>query len=158
MRSKRFAAGALAATAAWVGGWAQFAPHSFYTSFPLPGHHWVQPLGAYNEHLVRDVGGLYLALLVISAAAAIRPEPAALRLTGAGWLAFGGPHLVFHLSHLDEFGTVDAIGTAGTLGAVVVLAALLVLPPARSRRGAAVGSGARPWPSRPETVSGEVYR
>ncbi|MEN3359909.1 MAG: hypothetical protein V7637_3891 [Mycobacteriales bacterium] len=135
-RSKRAVAGVLALAAAYVGGWAQLAPHSFYRSFPLAGHHWLPPLGAYNEHLVRDVGGLYLALLVISGWAVARPRPETLRLTGAGWLAFSLPHLAFHLSHLGMYGTVDKVGNAVSLGGTVVLAALLLLPtPARGAAG-----------------------
>ena len=62
----RVIAGALAASAAYIGGWAMAMPHSFFTTFPGLGVAWVAPLGAYNEHLVRDVGGLYAALLVFS--------------------------------------------------------------------------------------------
>lgn len=60
-------AGVLGLSAVVVGAWAAAAPRSFFSSFPLPGHHWVAPLGPYNEHLTRDVGGLYLALFVVSA-------------------------------------------------------------------------------------------
>ena len=42
------------------GLYALFAPSSFYSDFPL-GRGWVEALPAYNEHLVRDVGGLFLA-------------------------------------------------------------------------------------------------
>jgi hypothetical protein len=140
IRSKRAAAGVLALVAAYVGGWAQVAPHSFYRSFPLVGHHWLPPLGAYNAHLVRDVGGLYLALLVVSGWAVARPRPETLRLTGAGWLAFSLPHLGFHLFHLDMYGTTDKVGNVLSLGGTVILAALLLLPaPARGAGGAAAG-------------------
>ena len=42
------------------GLYALFAPVSFYEDFPL-GRGWVELLPAYSEHLVRDVGGLFLA-------------------------------------------------------------------------------------------------
>ena len=128
IRIKQAAAALLALTAALVGGWAGFAPLSFYRSFPLAGHHWVSSLGPYNEHLVRDVGGLYLALLVLTVWAAIRPHPGTLRLTGAAWLAFSVPHLVFHLMHLDELGTADKIGNVVSLAVNVVLALVLIAP------------------------------
>jgi len=64
---KQVVAGVLGLSAVVVGAWAAAAPRSFFSSFPLPGHHWVAPLGPYNEHLTRDVGGLYLALFVVSA-------------------------------------------------------------------------------------------
>jgi hypothetical protein len=128
LRSKRVMVAVLALSAAVVGGWASAAPRSFVSSFPLPGHHWVAPLGPYNEHLTRDVGGLYLALLVVSLWAVVRPRPEFLRLAALAWLVFSVPHLVFHLSHLDMFGTVDQIGNVASLGGTVVLAALLLVP------------------------------
>jgi hypothetical protein len=50
-----------AAGGAWPAGW----PRSFYDDFPWPGHPWVAPLGAYNEHLLRDFGGMNLAMAVV---------------------------------------------------------------------------------------------
>ena len=69
MRERRLALGILAAAALVVGAWAQFAPASFYTSFP-GGRGWVAVDGPYNEHLIRDIGGLNLALAVMALAAA----------------------------------------------------------------------------------------
>jgi len=127
-RIKQAAAALLALTAALVGGWAEFAPMSFYRSFPLAGHPWISSLGPYNEHLIRDVGGLYLALLVLTAWAVIRPQAGTLRLAGAAWLAFSVPHLVFHLLHLDELGTVDKIGNLVSLAVNAALALVLIAP------------------------------
>ena len=131
IRGKQVAAGILALTAVDVGAWAEFAPKSFYDSFPGFGHHWVSLSGPYDEHLVRDVGGLYLALFAISVWAVVRPRGETFALVGAGWLVFSIPHFVFHAFHLDEFGTADKLGNVIGLGATIVLAALLVLP----RRG-----------------------
>lgn len=128
IRTKQLVAGVLTLVAADVGGWAQFAPQSFYRSFPGAGHAWIPPLGPYNEHLIRDVGGLYLALLVISGWAAIRPQPELLRVTGAAWAAFSVPHLTFHVFHLSLYRTVDQAGNIVTLGGILILALLLVLP------------------------------
>jgi uncharacterized damage-inducible protein DinB len=125
---KRAAACVLAASAAFVGLWAEPAPRSFYDSFPFAGHHWVAALGPYNVHLTRDVGGLYLALFVMSGWAAVRPRAETFAVIGAGWLAFSLPHLAFHVFHLDGFGTADKIGNVIALGAVAVLAALLLVP------------------------------
>jgi hypothetical protein len=134
-RIKQAAAALLALTAALVGGWAEFAPLSFYRSFPLAGHPWIAPLGPYNEHLTRDVGGLYLALLVLTGWAAIRPHLGTLRLAGAAWLAFSLPHLIFHLMHLDELGTADKIGNIVSLAVNVALALVLIAPsPAEAGR------------------------
>lgn len=118
----------LAVSAALVGGWAQFAPRAFYTSFPLPGRDWVSMLGSYNEHLIRDVGSLYLALLAISVWTLLRPRDESFLLVGLAWLVFSIPHFIFHLMHLDMFGTADKVGTIVALGGTVVLAALLLIP------------------------------
>ena len=72
--AKQPAAVVLALTAVFAGVWATAAPRSFFTSFPLPGHHRVAALPPFNEHLTRDVGGLCLALFVVSAWSAARPR------------------------------------------------------------------------------------
>ena len=126
--SKQVIAGILALSAAFVGIWATAAPHSFYSSFPFPGRHWVSMLGPYNEHLARDVGGLYLALLVISVWAALRPLTENLRIVGLAWVAFSIPHLLFHLGHLGMYEPIDRAGNLVSLGGSLILGALLTLP------------------------------
>ena len=79
--------------------WAVVAPRSFFTAFPGGGHRWVVLDGPYNEHLLRDVGALYLARLVLTLAAARRPAPDLVRLTGEVWLVFSVPHLAYHSAH-----------------------------------------------------------
>jgi hypothetical protein len=128
IRTKRMAAAALALTAALAGGWAAVAPRSFFTSFPLPGRRWISALPAYNEHLIRDVGWLYLALFAISAWVVLRPRAESFRIVGAGWVVFGVPHLVFHAEHLDVFSDTDAAGNLLTLGLAVLLGAVLLWP------------------------------
>lgn len=45
---------------------AAFAPRSWYDDFPL-GRGWIAAEGStYDEHLVRDVGVLFLALIIVS--------------------------------------------------------------------------------------------
>ena len=128
IRSKRVTAAILAVTAVDVGAWAELAPRSFYDSFPGFGRHWVSAAGPYNEHLTRDVGGLYLALLLVSGWAVARPRGEALALAGCAWLVFSVPHLAFHMAHLDGFDGPDKAGNIIALGGTVVLAALLLLP------------------------------
>ena len=54
----------LNALGAFVGVWALIAPQSFYDAFPSIGFGaWVGVDGPFNEHLIRDVGALYLALV-----------------------------------------------------------------------------------------------
>lgn len=128
LRAKLSMIAVLALSAAYVGFWATIAPRSFYRSFPLPGRHWVSTAGAYDEHLVRDVGGLYLSLLVVSIWARLRRSDELLRVAGAAWFVFSLPHLLFHLAHLDGLTTVDKVGEAAALAITLVFACLLMLP------------------------------
>jgi hypothetical protein len=113
---------------AYTGPWASIAPRSFYDSFPGSGRVWVGVDGPYNEHLIRDVGATFTALLVLSIIAAVSLQPIAVALAGWTWLTFGTLHLSYHLPHLDEFDTTDQVLNIVSLGGQVVLAALLVLP------------------------------
>ena len=64
----------LTVLALFVGAWAQLAPASFHTSFPF-GQGWLAADGPYNEHLLRDVGGLNLALALVTASRPGAPAP-----------------------------------------------------------------------------------
>ena len=128
IRIKQLVSAILAATGIYVGLWAAAWPRQFYDSFPGFGRHWVEALGPYNEHLVRDLGGLYLAMAVISVWAAVVPRREVFPMVGLGWLAFNIPHCLFHLDHLDVYTGVDVAGNVITLVGVVVLAALLLVP------------------------------
>ena len=132
LRLQQVSATVLTLSAAYVGVWALLAPGSFYDDFPLPGRDWVSLAGPYNEHLVRDVGGLYLALGVVTLWAALRPRTDLLAVVAVAWEVFSVPHLLFHAGHLDGLETFDKIAQTGSLGATVLLAALLIVP-ARAR-------------------------
>ncbi len=140
IRAPRWLRGGLlffAAAEALIGVWAQGWPRSFYTDFPLPGHRWVANLPSYNEHVLRDFGGLNLALAVVFGVAAVTLHPVLVRAVLAGYLVFAVPHLVFHLNHLQPFGRTDAAAQTVALTAVAVLpVALLALtrPPANQSR------------------------
>jgi len=125
---KQAVAGVLAASAAYVGGWAALEPHSFYDSFPGLGRRWVLVLGAYDEHLVRDLGGLYLALMTISVLAALRSRAETFRLVGLAWEVFSVPHLAFHAAHLDMYEVGDRVRNVVALGGTVALAVVLLIP------------------------------
>ena len=70
MRAQRWALVLLCLSALAVAVPALFAPADFFRSFPL-GRGWVQALPPYNEHLTRDVGGLYLGVAVLFGGAAV---------------------------------------------------------------------------------------
>ena len=128
LRIQRLAGAVLTLSAAYVGVWALADPASFNDDFPLPGHHWVSSAGPYNEHLIRDVGGLYLALGVLTLWAVLRPRRDLMAAVGIAWEVFSIPHLVFHADHLDGLKTFDKVAETGSLGLTVLLAALLVVP------------------------------
>ncbi len=107
-----------------VGMWAQFFPQAFYDSFPGFGRSWVSVDGPFNEHLVRDVGGGYLALAAVTLMAMWTKTKEVIQATALGWLAAQIPHFVYHVSHLDHFAsTTDKVGN-------VIILTLLVLVPA----------------------------
>lgn len=105
-----------------IGLTATFFPSSFYEDFPFFAH-WVDLLPPYNEHLVTDVGGLYLGFAVLFAAAAWTLEPTLVRAVCGAWLLTATLHLIFHVGHLDGFSTADAIAEIASL-------ASLLIPPA----------------------------
>ena len=126
--TQRIALIVLAATAVAVGGWAAIGPRSFYDSFPGLGRAWVGVDGPYNEHLVRDVGAFYLAMLVLTVAALWRLEPVMVRVAGASWLVFGALHLGYHAINRQVLGSTDQVLNLGGLALSVALAAALLLP------------------------------
>jgi hypothetical protein len=129
----RLGLGLLAAAAANVGVWALAAPRSFYDDFPGGGRSWVSAVGPYNEHLVRDVGELNLALALLLAAAAVLLGRRLVIVALAVYLVNAVPHFIFHVSHMDELSTGDQVAQTVSL-ALAVLLPLALLPLAwRSR-------------------------
>lgn len=126
-RIKRVIALLLAASAAYVGGWASVAPASFFRSFPGFGLRWVALDGPYNQHLVRDVGGLYLALLVISVCAFLSTSHTR-RIADGAWLVFSVLHFVYHVRHLEPLSTTSGWLESIVLGLTLIGALVLVLP------------------------------
>ena len=104
-----------------VGVWATFFPQSFYDDFPGLGRIWVAVDGPYNEHLVRDVGQLSLAIALVLGVAAWTMNTILVRVAAAAWLVNAVPHFVYHLRHLDAYDTVDQVGNVLGLGLLVAL-------------------------------------
>ena len=117
----------LSLTALQLGVWATLAPRSFFSTFPGGGRNWVAVDGPYNEHLVRDFGGLNLALAVVTVAALVLGTRAFVRTAAIAWLAWSVPHLVYHLRHLDVFATGDKVANVFALSLLVVIAVLLLV-------------------------------
>ena len=104
-----------------IGALAAFAPRTFYDDFPFFAR-WVELLPPYNEHLITDVGGLYLGFALLFGLAAWTLERTLVRAACFAFLLSAVLHLIFHAGHLEGFGTADAI-------AEIVNLALLLIPP-----------------------------
>jgi uncharacterized membrane protein len=119
-RTERIALGAIAIMMLPAGLQAAFAPKSFFDDFPL-GRGWIAHDGdVFNEHLVRDVGALFLALIIVTAWTVWRGG--ATRPVAVAWLLQGVLHFTYHVGHLDGYETVDKVGLVGSLVAVPALA------------------------------------
>ena len=112
-----------------VGLWATAAPKSFYEDFPGAGRVWVAVDGPYNEHLVRDVGSLNLALAFVAVLALITGSTLLARAAGGAALIYGVPHLLYHATHLDPYDTDDQVALIVSLGIAVLAAVLAVAAP-----------------------------
>jgi len=108
-----------------VGLWAAAWPEAFYDSFPGFGRSWVAVDGPFNEHLIRDVGALYLALAGASVASAWTRDT---RVAGAAWTIFGVLHLAYHLGHLADMAATDVVGNVVTLGLSLLVGVALLVP------------------------------
>lgn len=117
----RAALAILVLAGASIGLTATLAPQAFYDDFPFL-RHWVDLLPPYNEHLVTDVGGLYLGFTVLFAWAAWTLQPTLVRAVCSAWLLTATLHLFFHATHLENFNAGDAIAQIASL-------ALLLAPP-----------------------------
>jgi hypothetical protein len=99
---------------------AAFAPRSFFDDFPL-GRGWISAGdAAYDEHLVRDVGALFLALIVVTFWCAWRRE--AMTAVAVAWLVQGVLHLGYHVGHLEGLGGTDEAALVVSLALVPILA------------------------------------
>jgi len=117
----KFSLAILAFAALSVGLPAAFASGTFFDHYPFFTS-WVGLLPPYNEHLVTDVGGLYIGFGVMFIWSLIKPSRQLILPLCVGWFVTQLLHLIFHAGHLEPFGTADAI--AQTIG----LAFITLLP------------------------------
>lgn len=119
-RLERVALGAIGVSMFPAALQAAFAPRSFFDDFPL-GRSWIAHHGdVYNEHLVRDVGALLLALIIATAWTVLRQQAG--RGVALAWLVQGVLHVSFHARHLDGLASIDKVGLIGSLIMIPVLA------------------------------------
>ncbi|WFB88473.1 MULTISPECIES: hypothetical protein [Streptomyces] len=109
--------------------WAYFAPQTWYETFPGIGRGWLLRLGPYNEHLVKDMASLYMAMLVVTAMA-LRyvNDNRYVQTTGAAWLAFNVFHTLYHFQHLSMYSTGEKVAMMSLLSVLTVLSAVLLAP------------------------------
>ena len=101
---------------------ATFTPRSWFEDFPF-GRGWIAAEGGtFDEHLVRDIGGLFLALVLVTAWAVWRVT--ALAAVALAWLVQGSLHLWYHVGHLDGLSGGDQIALIGSLVSIPLLAAI----------------------------------
>jgi len=122
----RIALGYLIVVNGQIGVWALLAPQSFYDGFPGLGRAWVSVDGPFNEHLVRDVGALNLALAVLFVAAWVRLGRELVGIAGAAALVWGVPHAIYHLANTDGLGGSDLAASLSGLVLFVVVGGGLI--------------------------------
>jgi hypothetical protein len=131
-RAARAALVLLFLAAVTIGLAATVVPRTFYDDFPFVTR-WVELLPPYNEHLVTDVGGLYLGFAVLFAWAAWTLDRTLVRALCIAWLLTASLHLLFHAGHLKGFGSADAIAELASLALLLVPPPLAIWGVARTR-------------------------
>lgn len=132
-RMRRAILWVLTALAAAIGGWSMIWPSQWYATFPdgvadgMLGQ-WILADGPFNEHLIRDVGAMYLALAGAGVVAALSTSVTAMRAVGVAWIVFSAPHLFYHLLHLHGLDAIDAVVEPISLALTVVLPVPLLFP------------------------------
>lgn len=105
-----------------VGGWNALAPDSFYRDFPTVG---LTP--PFSEHYARDFGWALLGISLLLGIALFLTKAHYVIPAALAYSVFAVPHFFFHLEHLDQATTAEAV--ALTVGnATVGLMALALIP------------------------------
>lgn len=116
------------------GLWALLFPGNFYNSFPHLGFglHWIDNMGPFNDHFIRDVGAFFCALASLSIYTLSRFEEGTIRLTAYGNIVFSLPHLIYHIVMINMFVTMtDKILGIGSLIMAVVIPVLILVKATR---------------------------
>ncbi|WP_196425497.1 hypothetical protein [Amycolatopsis camponoti] len=114
-----------------IGLWPLITPIGFYQDFPGVRTGWVSMDGPFNEHLLRDFGGLNLALAATLIGAAVIGTTAVARLAAIAALLFGVPHFFYHLGHVSHFETIDQVLIIGLTGLSALVPLVLLAIPGR---------------------------
>ncbi len=110
-----------------VGLWGELSPHSFYTTFPGFGHHWVAVMGPYDEHLVRDYAGCEIGFAVLLFCMALWFANRQLVLGGGlAFIAGTLPHFVYHLTTTAMLSTQDNVASLGSFALEIAVVAAAI--------------------------------
>ena len=82
---------------------------------------------AYSEHLIRDVGSLFIATAVVLLAAARSLDRRLVIVACAAFLCFSVPHTLYHVLNLGPYDTFDAFANVLGLAATVLIPAWILL-------------------------------
>lgn len=117
----RICLGVLGLSALAIGLPASFAPETFYTDYPFFTA-LIKLLPPYNEHLITDIGGLYLGFGVMFSWSAIQPSRQLIVPLCTGWIVAQALHFAFHIGNLTGFTTTEAVVQQVGLGLYILLA------------------------------------
>ena len=119
----------LTATGAVTGLWAYVAPRNWYDTFPGMGLSWLPQLGPYNEHFAKDVGAMFLGLMLLSVLAFIHVANTTLvKVTAGTWTVFNLLHFIYHMQMLGMYSPRDQVLNAIVLTAILLAGAALFIP------------------------------
>jgi hypothetical protein len=124
---------AISVQALIVGFWAYVVPRGFYDVFPAVAGSWIHQDGPYNQHLIQDVGAMYIALGLASVGALLWRRAQSFRLLGIAWTVFGLLHFSYHSTHLAGMSATDALGNVVGLGLYLLLGITLLIPSRKNK-------------------------
>lgn len=115
-----------------VGLWNTAWPEAFYANFPT-----VDLTPPFSEHYARDFGATTLGIAMLLGVALVRPKAHYAIPAAAAYSIFAVPHFFFHLFHMQNATTGQAIflTTANAIVAIIGLG-IIALTVARERRTA----------------------
>ena len=108
----------------------QFLPRVFYDHFPGfgVGMTWVSPDGPFNEHLMRDFGGVNLALAFLIFLAIARPTAYLVRAVAIAMMIAQVPHFIYHALHLDLLpNTLERALQTISIGLLILIPVLVLI-------------------------------
>lgn len=140
----RIGLGYLSGFSLLLGAWAGLAPRSFFDNFPGLGMAWISVDGPYNEHLLRDVGFLNLALAVVLISALVTLSKQLVMVAAGMSLAWNIPHFLYHVFNTEGLDAIDIALSLGGLALASLYPVVLVYLAPRLEPGSLVGTTAEP--------------